>query len=198
MSERVSLHIWPSCKQVGRKIGLGMASLHLLIYSTFLAWIINNSDPNWPKVYDHHEDKTSTELYKKWVEETSTRLQITGIICLVIGWITFPLIVCQFFYQKKYVASIVTSHLSEKEKNVEEEMHAANKGKEEQEVKDGDGGQNKENESQEEDERKEDGQEYFVTEKVMDEEKGAKEGKEENREKDKEEEVEREKHLGSI
>ena len=78
-----------------------MASLHLLIYSTLLAWIINNSDPNWTKVCNHYEDKTSTELYKKWVEETSTRLQIIGIICLVIGWITFPLIVCQFFYQKK-------------------------------------------------------------------------------------------------
>ena len=101
----------------------------------------------------------------------------------MIGWITFPLIVCQFFYQKKYVANIVTRHLSEgEEKNVEEErdgMCAANKGKEDQEIKEDDGGQDEENESQEEDERKEKRQE-------MNKEKGAKE--------DIEEEVKGEKH----
>ena len=166
MSERVSLHIWPSCEQVGKKIGLAMSSLHLLIYSSFLAWIINNSDPNWTRA--------ESRLYKTWVEDTSTRLQITGILCLVIGWTSFPLIVCQFFFQRRYVANIVASHLSKGEEK--------NKGKEEQEVNTEDRGQDEGNESQEEGERQK-GQGKFATEKVINEERGAKEGNGENREK---------------
>ena len=149
MSERVSLHIWPSCEQVGKKIGFAMASLHLLVYSAFLAWIINDPDPNWSSKIEidhynnissyqlHIDSEAGAKLYKQWVEETSARLQTTGILCLVIGWTNFPLIVSHFFYQKKFVAKIVTTHLSEGVKNAEGERDE-NKEKEEQEAKEED------------------------------------------------------------
>ena len=182
MSERVSLHIWP-CGQVGKKIGFAMASLHLVLYSSFLAWIINDPDPNWTSKIEtdlynisateastrlHIDSEADVKLYEQWVEETSARLETTGILCLVIGWITFPLIVSHFFYRKKFVANFVTTHLSKGEKNME-----------------GEGDENKEEEYQ--GTKEEDGGKDGSEEKVMNEEEGMKEGLGVDREKELEE-----------
>ena len=172
MSERVSLHIWP-CGQVGKKIGFAMASLHLVLYSSFLAWIINDPDPNWTSKIEtdlynisateastrlHIDSEADVKLYEQWVEETSARLETTGILCLVIGWITFPLIVSHFFYRKKFVANFVTTHLSKGEKNME-----------------GEGDENKEEEYQ--GTKEEDGGKDESEKKVMNEEIEVKEGR---------------------
>ena len=124
VAELVSLHLWP-CRPLGRKIGLAMTSFILLLLSSFLAWIIKNPDPDWTSRIDTR-DEADFNLYKKWAMETSARLQITGILCLVLGWVTFPLIVCQVFYQKKYVANILGNHLNKgKEDNLTEEKMGA-------------------------------------------------------------------------
>ena len=121
VAELVSLHLWQTCGRLGRKIGLAMTSFIFLLLSSFLAWIIKNPDPDWTSRIDTGSE-ADFNLYKKWATETSARLQITGITCLVIGWVTFPLIVCQVFYQKEYVANIVSNHLAKgKEENLTEE-----------------------------------------------------------------------------
>ena len=121
VAELVSLHLWQTCGRLGRKIGLAMTSFIFLLLSSFLAWIIKNPDPDWTSRIDTGSE-ADFNLYKKWATETSVRLQITGITCLVIGWVTFPLIVCQVFYQKEYVANIVSNHLAKgKEENLTEE-----------------------------------------------------------------------------
>ena len=112
VAELVSLHLWQACgPALGRKIGLAMTSFILILLSSFLGWIIANPDPDWTSRIDQ-DSEADFNLYKKWAEETSARLQITGIVCLLLGWLTFPLIVCQVFNQKKYVANIVGNHMS--------------------------------------------------------------------------------------
>ena len=93
-----------------------MAALHLVLYSSILAWIINHSDPDWASkstplstgVYTLIGSiRTTEELYSKWVTETSIRLHITGIVCLVLGWVTFPMIVFKFFFQRNFVTNLL-------------------------------------------------------------------------------------------
>ena len=125
VSERVSLHIWPA-REPGKRIGLALAALHLVLYSSILAWIINYPDPDWASkstplstgVYILIGSiKTTEELYSKWVTETSTRLHITGIVCLVLGWVTFPMIVFKFFFQRNIVTNLLKIQSKDREGN---------------------------------------------------------------------------------
>ena len=120
VAECVTLHIWP-CGQLGRKIGVAIKTFNILLYSSFLAWTIANPGPKWKCTFAT-DSEADVKLYQSWEIATSARLQISAILCLVIGWTSFPLLVWQLFHQNKYVTSIVGAHLSKgKEKNTEEE-----------------------------------------------------------------------------
>ena len=99
VAECVTLHIWP-CGPLGRKIGLAIKTFNILLYSSFLAWTIANPGPKWKSTFAT-DSEADVKLYQSWEIATSARLQISAILCLVIGWTSFPLLVWQLFHQNK-------------------------------------------------------------------------------------------------
>ena len=83
-AELVSLHHW-QCERLGKKIGIGMITYNLILYSAFLDWII--VDPS--SRYD-----LRVEIY----------------VCLRMGWLCFVLIALMVLYQEKYVTYMVSKH----------------------------------------------------------------------------------------
>ena len=75
---------------------MGMETYYHLLYSAFLAEVISNNN-------------------------TDVGLKDGAIRCLVVGWVTFPFIVCLVVYQEKYVKYVVAKHLKDgEEENIEE------------------------------------------------------------------------------
>ena len=106
----VSLHLWP-CEQVRERIMLGMISItysHLL-YSSFLAMVIRLNN----NILDVDN-----------INNRSQRINIRNgaILCLVIGWVSLPFMVCQVLLQEHYVAHVVSHNLKDREEteNIEE------------------------------------------------------------------------------
>ena len=83
-AELVSLHHW-QCERLGKKIGIGMITYNLILYSAFLDWIIVNPSSR----YD-----LRVEIY----------------VCLRLGWVCFVLIALMVLYQEKYVTYMVSKH----------------------------------------------------------------------------------------
>ena len=108
-------------RTIGKEDWVAIKTFNILLYSSFLAWTIANPGPKWKSTFAT-DSEADVKLYQSWEIATSARLQISVILCLVIGWTSFPLLVWQLFHQNKYVTSIVGAHLSKgKEKNTEEE-----------------------------------------------------------------------------
>ena len=79
-----------------KMIEIGMGTYYHLLYSTFLIEVISND--------------TSGVVLKKG-----------ALISLVVGSVTFPLIVCLVFQEEKYVKYVVAKHLKDgEEENIEE------------------------------------------------------------------------------
>ena len=94
-AEAVSLHTWQN-ERMGKIIEVGMATYYHILYSSFLGEVISN----------HNK---------------ADGLKDGAIICLAVGWVTFPFIVCLVFYQEKYVKYMVAKHLKDgEEENIEE------------------------------------------------------------------------------
>ena len=126
VAELVSLHLWP-CGQTGRRIGLGVTVFKVLLYSFMLAWIINNPEAGTvDKVRSSFEDAgvplmTETLFFEEWARVTATRFQIASICCLVIGWITLPLVIGQVFCQDIFTKKLADNCLDAQEEEEEEE-----------------------------------------------------------------------------
>jgi len=84
VAELVSLHLWP-CGQIGKRIGLGVTVFKVLLTTGMLTWVMINP-------YQHPYGEM------KWEIARTRRLHIASIFCLVIGWISLPLIFGQIFY----------------------------------------------------------------------------------------------------
>ena len=94
-AEAVSLHTWQN-ERMGKIIEVGMATYYHILYSSFLGEVISN----------HNK---------------ADGLKDGAIICLAVGRVTFPFIVCLVFYQEKCVKYVVAKHLKDgKEENIEE------------------------------------------------------------------------------
>ena len=132
-TELVSLHLWP-CGKLGKRIGLGVTIYKLLLFSFVLLWIIK--DPEVGDVDDvlswfeapiqsrHHTIILVTEDTKKiveeWAREATTRFQIASIGCLVIGWLSLPLVIGQVFYQDAFIGKLADSCLADVQEEREE------------------------------------------------------------------------------
>ena len=94
-AETVSLHFW-QCKRLGKQIGIGMITYNLILYSSFLDWII--VDPS--SKYD---------------------LGVAIYVCLRLGWVCFLIVTWTLLYEEKYVGYMVDKFPQEgKDKNIEE------------------------------------------------------------------------------
>ena len=161
-AELVSLHLWP-CGQTGKRIGLGVTIFKVLLFSSMLVWVFNNPDNEFVdyklsrlKKYEANfaqappDELMLLEGYKKtvekWARETTTRLRIASICCLVIGWVTLPLILGQVFYRDVYIEKLEDNCLVaqeeeeqgtgiEVEKGKTQTMNQENESEEEVEVK---------------------------------------------------------------
>ena len=109
-AELVSLHLWP-CGQTGRRIGLGVTIFKVLLFSCMLVWILGNVS---------NELSASKNLAQAPPEKLKL-LQISSLCCLVIGWLTLPLILCQIFYRDIYIETLFDNCLNAQE---EEEQGA--------------------------------------------------------------------------
>ena len=91
----VSLHTWAN-ERMGKTIEIGMGTYFHLLYSYFLAEGIRD-------------------------DNTDDGLKDRAIICLAVGWVVAPLIVCLVLCPEKWVKFVVARHLKDREEeNVEE------------------------------------------------------------------------------
>ena len=94
-AETVSLHFW-QCEQLGKKIGIGMITYNLILYSSFLDWII--VDPS-----------------------SRYNLGVATYVCLRLGWVCFLIITWTLLFEEKFVAYMVAKFPGDrKDKNIEE------------------------------------------------------------------------------
>ena len=93
-----------------KMIEIGVRTYYHLLYSAFLIEVISN-------------DASGVVLKKG------------ALISLVVGSVTFPLIVCLIFHQEKYVKYVVAKHLKERgEEDVVEEQGGESEALEEEDV----------------------------------------------------------------
>ena len=63
------------------------------------------------------------------ITDDKTDLKNVAILCLAVGWVTFPFIMCLIAYEEKYVKYVVAKHPKDKgEENGEEEDEALEEG----------------------------------------------------------------------
>ena len=123
VSELVSLHLWP-CRRAGKRIGMGVTIFKLLLFSFVLAWIIENPEAGrvgqtLSELKDLEVPLVTETLYEEWARETATRFKIASISCFVIGWLTFPVIIGQVFYQDTYIKKLLYNCSNVQEEEVE-------------------------------------------------------------------------------
>ena len=100
-----------------KKNRTGVTVFKVLLYSFMLAWIINNPEAGTvDKVRSSFEDvevplMTETLFFEEWARVTATRFQIASICCLVIGWITLPLVIGQVFCQDIFIKKLADNCL---------------------------------------------------------------------------------------
>ena len=102
----VSLHLWPG-EQVGKIIMISAITYSHLLYSSFLAMVI-------------HLNNNILDIDN--INNRSQRIRNGAILCLVIGWVSLPFMVCLVLFQEHYVAHVVSHNLKdrEEEENIEE------------------------------------------------------------------------------
>ena len=107
-AELVSLHLWPS-RQTGRRIGLGVTIFKVLLFSCMLVWILGSvsNELSASKNFEANLPQAPPEKLKL--------LQISSICCLVIGWLTLPLILGQVFYRDIYIEKLFDNCLNAQE-----------------------------------------------------------------------------------
>ena len=103
VAELVSLHLWPPIFQGGR-IGLAVTIYNLLLFSSFLAWVI--AHPDRSRVGEICSTFGAPEV-AVWAEETTFRYQAASILCLLIGWFTLPLTIFQVVGKNKYTRQMM-------------------------------------------------------------------------------------------
>ena len=103
VAELVSLHLWPPIFQCGR-IGLAVTIYNLLLFSSFLAWVI--SHPERSRVGEICANFGAPEA-DGWAEETAVRYQGASILCLLIGWFTLSLTIFQVVGKNKYTRQMM-------------------------------------------------------------------------------------------
>ena len=118
-TELVSLHLWP-CGKVGKRIGLGVTIYKLLLFSFVLLWIIKDPEVGtvaWveaPLQSRHHIVTEDTKkIAEEWAREALTRFQIASIGCLVIGWLSLPLVIGQVFCQEAFIGKLADNCLAD-------------------------------------------------------------------------------------
>ena len=124
LGEVVSLHLWP-CGRIGKRIGLGLTLFKLLLFTFLLAWIVNHPYGPFASLV-MSEAEAWGPVWEEWARETSGRLWIASISCLVIGWVSLPLIVGQVFYQEIFITKLADKCLSaqeEEEEGIERRSH---------------------------------------------------------------------------
>ena len=52
------------------------------------------------------------KIAEEWAREATTRFQIASIGCLVIGWLSLPLVISQVFYQEAYIGKLADNCLA--------------------------------------------------------------------------------------
>ena len=114
VAELVSLHLWP-CGQIGKRIGLGVTVFKVLLFTTMLTWVIINPNNGDLVGLVMSNPEAYTKWQIKWATETSSRLQIASISCLVIGWISLPLILGQVFFQDMFITNCLSAPEEEEE-----------------------------------------------------------------------------------
>ena len=119
-AELVSLHLWP-CRQTGKRIGLGVTIFKVLLFSCMLVWILGNVSRELLEL------KNSEANLAQAKPEKLKLLQISIFCCLVIGWLTLPLILCQIFYRDIYIEKLFDNCLNAQE---DEEQVEAKEGEE--------------------------------------------------------------------
>ena len=119
-AELVSLHLWP-CRQTGRRIGLGVTIFKVLLFSCMLVWILGNVSRELLEL------KNSEANLAQAKPEKLKLLQISIFCCLVIGWLTLPLILGQVFYRDIYIEKLFDNCLNAQE---DEEQVEAKEGEE--------------------------------------------------------------------
>ena len=141
-AEAVSLHTW-SGGRIGRRIKMAMGTYYHLLYSAFLIEVISN-DKSSDVLKDgaviflvvgffkeHDEELSKASLMRKIYVATSA----APVIFLVVGWVTFPFIVCLVFHQEKLVKYVVAKHLKDREEEkVKEEQEGESEALEEIDV----------------------------------------------------------------
>ena len=105
VAELVTLHLWPPILHGGR-IGLAVTVYNLLLFSSFLAWVI--SHPERSRVGEIC-NKFGASNADHWAEETTVRYQAASILCLLIGWLTLPLTICQVVGENKFTRQMMKS-----------------------------------------------------------------------------------------
>ena len=126
LGEVVSLHLWP-CGRIGKRIGLGLTLFKLLLFTFLLAWIVNHPYGPFASLV-MSEAEAWGPVWEEWARETSSRLRVASISCLVIGWVSLPLIVGQVFYQEIFITKLADKCLSaqeEEEEGIEEKVSQA-------------------------------------------------------------------------
>ena len=89
---------------------MAMGTYYHLLYSAFLIEVISN-------------------------DNSGDVLKDGAVIFLVVGWVTFPFIVCLVFHQEKFVKYVVAKHLKDREEEkVEEEQEGESEALEEIDV----------------------------------------------------------------
>jgi len=103
VAELVSLHLWPPIFHSSR-IGLAVTIYNLLLFSSFLAWVI--SHPERSRVGEICAKFGAPEV-AGWAEEITLQYQAASILCLLIGWLTLPLTIFQVVGKNKYTNQMI-------------------------------------------------------------------------------------------
>merc|ERR1712130_671283 len=100
---KVSLHLWPPIFH-GSTIGLAVTIYNLLLFSSFLAWVISH-----PERFRVGEIRTrfGTPDDAGWAEETALHYQDASVLCLLIGWLSLPLTIFQVVGKDKYTRKMI-------------------------------------------------------------------------------------------
>ena len=83
-------------KQVGARIGIGMLTYSHLLHSFFLAMVIQNTD--------------------------NRDIRNGAILCLALGWISLPFIMCLILYQNEFVNFVVSNNMKDKQDKNDKEV----------------------------------------------------------------------------
>ena len=81
-----------------------MAVFTFLIYTWRGPFIIASPEPTTQWI----ATESNNQVYIEWATKTGDRLQIASISFLVVGFITFVMVICLILFEDKWVAKIVS------------------------------------------------------------------------------------------